>query len=123
MSELGLAAIHQHEAELVAYVLPKLQAIDGLTIYGPQEAAKRTGVIAFNIDGIHPHDVATALDMEGVAVRAGHHCAQPLLNYLHVPATARASFYLYNTREDADRLVDAIKLTKEFFQHGINEIR
>ena len=123
LSELGLAAIHQHEAELVAYVLPKLQAIDGLTIYGPQEAAKRTGVIAFNIDGIHPHDVATALDMEGVAVRAGHHCAQPLLNYLHVPATARASFYLYNTREDADRLVDAIKLTKEFFQHGINEIR
>jgi cysteine desulfurase/selenocysteine lyase len=123
LNEIGLEAIHQHEAELVAYVLPKLQAIEGLTIYGPQEAAKRTGVIAFNIDGIHPHDVATALDMEGVAVRAGHHCAQPLLNYLQVPATARASFYLYNTKEDADRLVDAIKLTKEFFQHGINEIR
>lgn len=72
----------------------------------------------FNIEGLHPHDVATALDMEGVAVRAGHHCAQPLLNYLSVPATARASFYLYNTKEDADRLVEAIKATKEFFQHG-----
>ncbi len=123
LQEIGLDAIHQHEAEIVAYVLPKLQAIEGLTIYGPKEAAKRTGVIAFNIEGIHPHDVATALDMEGIAVRAGHHCAQPPLQYLQVPATARASFYLYNTREDADRLVDAIKLTKEFFQYGTDTLR
>ncbi|MDG3374564.1 aminotransferase class V-fold PLP-dependent enzyme, partial [Vibrio parahaemolyticus] len=99
-------------------VLPKLQAIKGLTIYGPQEPEKRTGVIAFNLENLHPHDVATALDMEGVAVRAGHHCAQPLLNYLQVPATARASFYFYNTKQDADRLVEAILATKEFFQHG-----
>lgn len=74
--------------------------------------------MAFNLDGLHPHDTATALDMEGVAVRAGHHCAQPLLNYLDVPATARASFYLYNTKADADRLIEAILATKEFFQHG-----
>ncbi|WP_251855118.1 cysteine desulfurase [Enterococcus italicus] len=118
LTELGLDAIHEYEAKLVRYVLPKLQAIEGLTIYGPQNPDKRTGVIAFNLDGLHPHDVATALDMEGVAVRAGHHCAQPLLTYLNVPATARASFYFYNTKADCDRLVEAIQATKEFFQHG-----
>lgn len=118
LTDLGLDAIHEYEAELVRYVLPKLQAIEGLTIYGPQDPDKRTGVIAFNLDGLHPHDVATALDMEGVAVRAGHHCAQPLLTYLNVPATARASFYFYNTKADCDRLVEAIQATKEFFQHG-----
>lgn len=118
LNTIGLENIHTYEQELVAYVLPKLKAIDGLTIYGPQDPAHHTGVIAFNLDRLHPHDVATALDMEGVAVRAGHHCAQPLLKYLSVPATARASFYLYNTKEDADRLVAAIKATKEFFQHG-----
>lgn len=118
LTEIGLEAIHQHEAELVAYVLPKLQAIEGITIYGPQNPKDHTGVIAFNLENLHPHDVATALDMEGVAVRAGHHCAQPLLKYLDVPATARASFYLYNTKADADRLIEAILATKEFFQHG-----
>lgn len=118
LTEIGLEEIHQHEAELVAYVLPKLLAIEGLTVYGPQDPAHHTGVIAFNLDGLHPHDTATALDMEGVAVRAGHHCAQPLLKYLNVPATARASFYLYNTKADADRLIEAILATKEFFQHG-----
>ncbi len=118
LENVGLDNIHDHEKELIAYVLPKLQQIDGLTIYGPQDHATRTGVIAFNLDGLHPHDVATALDMEGVAVRAGHHCAQPLLNYLEVSATARASFYFYNTKQDADRLVEAILATKEFFQHG-----
>ncbi len=118
LEAIGMENIHHYEEELVAYVLPKLQQIEGLTIYGPQDPAKRTGVIAFNLDGLHPHDVATALDMEGVAVRAGHHCAQPLLKYLQVAATARASFYFYNTKQDADRLVDAILATKEFFQHG-----
>ncbi|MGX7148386.1 cysteine desulfurase [Enterococcus ureasiticus] len=118
LTEIGLDEIHQHEAELVAYVLPKLLAIEGLTVYGPQDPAHHTGVLAFNLDGLHPHDTATALDMEGVAVRAGHHCAQPLLKYLNVSATARASFYLYNTKADADRLIEAILATKEFFQHG-----
>lgn len=118
LEQIGLTEIHGYEASLVEYVLPKLQAIDGLTIYGPQDAKAHTGVIAFNLEGIHPHDVATALDMEGVAVRAGHHCAQPLLKYLQVPATARASFYLYNTQADADRLIEAIQATKEFFKHG-----
>jgi cysteine desulfurase/selenocysteine lyase len=113
--ELGLDAIHDYESELVAYVLPKLLEIPGLTVYGPQDPSQRSGVIAFNLDGLHPHDVATALDMEGVAVRAGHHCAQPLISYLNVAATARASFYFYNTKADADKLVDAIYKTKAFF--------
>lgn len=118
LESIGLAGIHQYEEELVGYVLPKLQAIEGLTIYGPKDPTQRTGVISFNLENLHPHDVATALDMEGVAVRAGHHCAQPLLKYLGVAATARASFYVYNTKADADRLVQAILATKEFFQHG-----
>ncbi|HFI0404621.1 TPA: cysteine desulfurase [Streptococcus suis] len=119
LTEIGMDAIHAHEAELVDYVFPKLQAIPGLTIYGSQDLSKRTGVIAFNLDDLHPHDVATALDYEGVAVRAGHHCAQPLLRYLQVPATVRASFYIYNTKADCDKLVEAILKTKEFFNGPI----
>lgn len=119
LSEVGLENIHRYEQEIVAYVLPKLQEIPGLTLYGPEDTSLRTGVITFNLDSIHPHDVATALDMQGIAIRAGHHCAQPLMNYLGVPATARASFYLYNTKSDADKLIAALKETKEFFSHGI----
>ncbi|HEM5503772.1 cysteine desulfurase [Streptococcus suis] len=119
LMEIGMEAIQAHEAELVNYVFPKLQAIPGLTIYGSQDLSKRTGVIAFNLDDLHPHDVATALDYEGVAVRAGHHCAQPLLRYLQVPATVRASFYIYNTKADCDKLVEAIIKTKEFFNGPI----
>ncbi|MGP4908712.1 cysteine desulfurase [Lactococcus lactis] len=115
IQELGIDQIHQHEIELIDYLMPKLQEIEGLKIYGLKDNVKRGGLIAFNIEGLHPHDVATALDMEGVAVRAGHHCAQPLLNYLETPATARASFYLYNTKADCDKLVEALKKTKEFF--------
>lgn len=118
LTEIGMDEIHAYEQSLVDYVMPKLKAIEGVTVYGPQDPKDHTGVIAFNVEGLHPHDVATALDMEGVAVRAGHHCAQPLLKYLNVPATARASFYFYNTKKDADRLIDAIHKTKEFFQHG-----
>lgn len=119
LMEIGMEAIQAHEAELVNYVFPKLQAIPGLTIYGSQDLSKRTGVIAFNLDDLHPHDVATALDYEGVAVRAGHHCAQPLLRYLQVPATVRASFYIYNTKADCDKLVEALIKTKEFFNGPI----
>ncbi|MFX3949598.1 cysteine desulfurase [Streptococcus suis] len=119
LTEIGMDAIQAHEAELVDYVFPKLQAIPGLTIYGSQDLSKRTGVIAFNLDDLHPHDVATALDYEGVAVRAGHHCAQPLLRYLQMPATVRASFYIYNTKADCDKLVEAIIKTKEFFNGPI----
>ena len=115
LDAIGMDAIEHHEQDLIAYVFPKLQAIEGLKIYGSQDLAKRSGVISFNLGNLHPHDLATALDYEGVAVRAGHHCAQPLIQYLEVPATARASFYLYNTKEDCDKLVEALIKTKEFF--------
>ena len=115
LSNLGMENVHAYEQELVDYVLPKLQAIEGLTVYGPEDPSHHAGVIAFNIDGLHPHDVATALDYEGVAVRAGHHCAQPLINHLGISSAARASFYIYNTKEDCDKLVEAILATKEFF--------
>lgn len=115
LTEIGMDAISAHELELMEYVFPKLQDIPGLTIYGSQDLAKRTGVISFNIDNLHPHDVATALDYQGVAVRAGHHCAQPLIAHLGVASTARASFYIYNSKEDCDKLIQAILATKEFF--------
>ena len=115
LEAIGMDAIEHHKQDLIAYVFPKLQAIEGLKIYGSQDLAKRSGVISFNLGDLHPHDLATALDYEGVAVRAGHHCAQPLIQYLEVPATARASFYLYNTKEDCDKLVEALIKTKEFF--------
>lgn len=115
LDKIGMETVHQYEQELIAYVFPKLQAVERLTIYGSEDLAQRSGVISFNLAGLHPHDVATALDYEGVAVRAGHHCAQPLLSYLGVAATVRASFYLYNTKADCDKLVEALQKTKEFF--------
>ena len=115
LDKIGMEIVHQYEQELLAYVFPKLQAVEGLTIYGSEDLAQRSGVISFNLAGLHPHDVATALDYEGVAVRAGHHCAQPLLSYLGVAATVRASFYMYNTKADCDKLVEALQKTKEFF--------
>lgn len=118
LTELDMTNIQQHEQALIDYVMPKLRDIKGLSIYGPIDNTRRSGVIAFNLDGLHPHDVATALDMEGVAVRAGHHCAQPLIDYLGQAATARASFYVYNTFADCDKLVEAIKLTQAFFKQG-----
>ncbi len=118
LNTIGIEQVAAREQELVKLVLPELLAIDGLTVYGPQEPERHTGVISFNLGNLHPHDLATALDMEGVAVRAGHHCAQPLMNYLGLEATARASFYFYNTNEDAKRLVDALKEAKEFFRIG-----
>ena len=115
LDNIGMETVHQYEQDLIAYLFPKLQAVKGLTIYGSENVDQRSGVISFNLTGLHPHDVATALDYEGVAVRAGHHCAQPLLSYLGVPATVRASFYIYNTKADCDKLVEALKKTKEFF--------
>lgn len=115
LEAIGMQAIHQHERELVAYALDALEALDDVVIYGPRD--ERAGLIAFNVGDIHPHDLSTVLDQEGVAIRAGHHCAEPLARWLDVPATARASFYLYNTREDVDALVRALQRSKEFFSH------
>ncbi|MFH5811783.1 cysteine desulfurase [Companilactobacillus sp. FL22-1] len=116
LEAIGMDKIVDYEQELVSYVLPKLLNIDGLTVYGPHDPQLHSGVISFNLADLHPHDLATALDMEGVAIRAGHHCAQPLMKYLDVTATARASFYIYNNKQDADTLVRAICETKEFFK-------
>ncbi|QJX63600.1 cysteine desulfurase [Niallia circulans] len=115
LEEIGLENITEHEHKLAAYAMEKMSSINGLTIYGPQNANHRAGVITFNIEDVHPHDVATVLDAEGIAVRAGHHCAQPLMKWLNVSATARASFYLYNSEEDVDKLVEGIGKTKEYF--------
>ena len=118
LEEIGMKNVEKKEQEIVDYILPKLEALPYITVYGPQDPTQHTGVIAFNMDNLHPHDVATALDAEGVAVRAGHHCAQPLMEALGVSATTRASFYFYNSKKDADQLINAIKATKEFFNGG-----
>ncbi|RJE84641.1 cysteine desulfurase [Paenibacillus sp. 1011MAR3C5] len=117
LESIGMDEIDRHEKQLAAYAYDKLSTIDGLTIYGPKE--NRVGLVTFNLDDVHPHDVATVLDSKGIAVRAGHHCCQPLMRWLNVSATARASFYLYNTEEDIDRLTDGLIQTKEFFGHAI----
>jgi cysteine desulfurase / selenocysteine lyase len=115
LNEIGLDNIAEHEHKLAAYALEKMSSVPGMTIYGPQDAAKRAGLVTFNISDVHPHDVATVLDAEGIAVRAGHHCAQPLMKWLKASATARASFYLYNTEDDIDKLVEGLVKTKEYF--------
>ncbi|AMX82421.1 cysteine desulfurase [Geobacillus subterraneus] len=114
LEQIGLDAIAAHEHELAQYALERLADIDGVTVYGPKE---RAGLVTFNIEGVHPHDVATVLDAEGIAIRAGHHCAQPLMKWLNVTATARASFYLYNTKEEIDAFIAALQKAKEYFSH------
>lgn len=112
LTEIGLDNIDAHEEKLVKYAISRLDEIEGVKVYGPE---KRAGIVTFNCDDVHPHDVATVLDAEGVAVRAGHHCAQPLMKWLNVTATARASFYLYNTEEEVDVFVKSLIKTKEYF--------
>ena len=114
LNEVGLDEIEKHEHDVVQYAMEKMNEIDGMTIYGP-DAQERAGLVTFNLEGVHPHDLATALDSLGIAVRAGHHCAQPLMRELEVVATARASFYLYNDKKDVDHLVEGLKKAKEYF--------
>ncbi|EJQ5853752.1 cysteine desulfurase [Listeria monocytogenes] len=115
LAEVGLANIHAHEQALASYAIEEMSKIEGITIYGPKDASKRCGLVTFNLEGAHPHDIATILDEDGIAIRAGHHCAQPLMKWLDVSSTARASFYIYNTKEEIDALIDGLKLTKEYF--------
>jgi len=119
LGELGMEAVHAHEQSLVAYALERLATVPNLQVYGPP-ANERGGVVTFNLirDGellIHPHDLASILDREGIAIRAGHHCAQPLMDYYGVPATARASFYIYNVEEEVDKLVEALFKAQKVF--------
>jgi cysteine desulfurase/selenocysteine lyase len=112
LQSLGMEAIEAHDLQLTAYALEQLGAVPGLTVYGPRE---RGALVAFTVDGMHPHDLASLLDEEGIAVRAGHHCAQPLHARLGISATTRASFYLYNDRADVDRLTEGIEHAKRVF--------
>jgi len=112
LNDIGIEAIEKHETELINYAMEKMNTVDDLTIYGPKN---RAALVTFNLADVHSHDLSTVLDSEGIAIRAGHHCAQPLMHWLEVVATARASFYLYNTKEDVDRLVDGLLKAKEYF--------
>jgi cysteine desulfurase/selenocysteine lyase len=114
LEALGFDAIEAHEHELAAYALGRLGEIEGITLYGPP-AERRAGIVSFNIEGIHPHDVAQILDMNGVAIRAGHHCCQPLMQKLGVAATNRASFYLYTVQEEIDQLVEGLHSVRKVF--------
>lgn len=116
LEQVGMTQIKIRDTELMAYLVPKLIAIPGVKVYGSQKPQQHVGVVSFNLGTLHPHDVATALDMEGVAVRAGHHCAEPLIHSLGTNATVRASLAFYNNQADCDQLINAIKETKEFFK-------
>ena len=115
LSSLGMEQVREHEIQLTRYALNALKDVQNLKVYGPADPALKGGVAAFSLEGIHPHDIGTALDQFGVAVRAGHHCAQPLHRRLGVDSSARASFYLYNTEEEIDKFVEALQATQEYF--------
>lgn len=116
LNKIGLENISNHEKEIVTYALKSLGEIKNVEIYGPKNATKKAGVIAFNVANVHGHDVATILDEYNIAIRSGHHCTMPLHEYLKIPASARASFYVYNTKEDVDKLIEAIKEVKKIFK-------
>ncbi|WP_276324185.1 cysteine desulfurase [Symbiobacterium thermophilum] len=113
LADLGMENVYAHEKALTEYAWERLSAIDGMRLFGPRQP--RAGLISFEVAGIHPHDLSAVLNAEGVAIRVGHHCAQPLMEILDVPATNRASFYIYNTQAEVDRLVESILHAKEFF--------
>ena len=113
LTDLGMENIYAHEKMLTEYAWERLQTIEGMRIFGPR--TPRAGLLSFDVEGIHPHDMSAVLNEDGVAIRVGHHCAQPLMEILDVPATNRASFYVYNTKEEVDRLVESLNHAKEFF--------
>ncbi len=115
LDEVGFDAIAEHERELLAYALERLDDLGGVRVYGPTDLNERSGVISFTMGDAHPHDISTILDSKGIAIRAGHHCAQLVMQHFDISATARASFYLYNSRDDVDRLVEGLASVKEIF--------
>lgn len=116
LERLGLANVRAHEVEVAGYALERLASIPDVSVYGPRDPEIRTGVVSFNLDGVHPHDAGTVLDEAGIAVRAGHHCCQPLHRALDVAATLRASFYIYNSIDEVDALVDALGTARRVYQ-------
>ncbi|NEE02149.1 cysteine desulfurase [Phytoactinopolyspora halotolerans] len=115
LTGIGMDTIHQHEQVITAYALDRLRHVEGVTIVGPDSTVERGGTISFTVDGVHPHDVGQLLDEQGVAVRVGHHCARPICVRFGIPATTRASFYLYTTTAEIDAMVDGIEQVKRFF--------
>ena len=115
LTAIGLDAIHDHETSITAYALERLAEVPGLTIHGPLDPARRGGVVSFSLEGVHPHDVAEILGSDGVCVRAGHHCTQPVMEALGVAATTRASFYLYTVPEEIDRMIDSLHRVRSIF--------
>lgn len=115
LESIGMNKIEEIEKELLAYALERMSKLDYVTVYGPKNINNRSSIISFAIDGVHPHDVASIFDSLGVAIRSGNHCAQPLMRYMNINATCRASFYFYNTKEDVDRLIEAIEKTYNMF--------
>lgn len=118
LENIGLNNIQKHEEILVEYALDKMLKLPYIDIQGPIDLYMRGGIISFTLEDIHPHDIASILDTYGIAIRAGHHCAQPLMNYLKIPATSRISFYLYNTKEDIDQFIEGIKKVRKWFEYG-----
>lgn len=118
LEKIGLDKIEEHEKELTQYALDRMLSLPYIDIIGPKDLEMRGGLISFTIDGIHPHDIATILDSYGVAIRAGHHCAQPLMRFLDLHATSRISFYLYNTKDDVDQFIEGVKNVRKWFGYG-----
>lgn len=116
LNDLGMHNVRRHEIQLVEYALQRLSQVEGIRIYGPHQPTERGGAVAFTLGDIHPHDLASLLDQENIAIRAGHHCAMPLHQKLGLTATARASFYIYNKPEEIDRLAEALDRAREIFE-------
>jgi cysteine desulfurase/selenocysteine lyase len=116
LQNIGMDRVREHEIDITKYALDKISAVKGVTIYGPANATDRGGVISFNIGDIHPHDLATIMNDHGIAIRSGHHCAQVLMERLDVSATSRASFYIYNTKEEVDALISALAEARRLFR-------
>jgi cysteine desulfurase/selenocysteine lyase len=112
---IGMRNVHDYEKEITSYALEKMKQVDGVVIYGPMNVAHRIGVVSFNLGDIHAHDLASILDEEGIAIRSGHNCAQPLMEFLQIPATSRASFYIYNTKEEVDAFINALEKARKLF--------
>ena len=116
LNKLGMENVREHEIEITDYALTRLSQLEGIVMYGPPDPRERGGVVSFNFGDLHPHDIGTVLHHHGVAIRAGHHCTQPLMRTLGVSGTARASFYIYNTPEEVDVLIEALEATRDFFK-------
>ena len=118
LESIGMDRVRQHEVQLTSYALERFRELEEIDIFGPRDLNARGGVVSFHCSDLHPHDLGTYLDRQGIAVRTGHHCTMPVMSRFGVPATARASFYVYNTEDEVDHLVDSLKEALRYFGHG-----